>query len=61
MEAMKTITIQDVPRPPFAEWYCEIKGINSTSHFRVKLEMMYMLRAICPHEPIPEFLSQGIH
>lgn len=61
MQPMKTRTVQDVPRPPFAEWYCEIKGITGTSMFRAKLEMMNILRSVFPHEPIPEFLSDVIH
>lgn len=54
-------TVQDVDRPPFAEWYCEIKGVKGTSMFRVKLEAMLMLRSICPYEPLPTFLSEAVH
>lgn len=39
-------TIQDVERPPFAEWWCYIRGITPTSPLTRKLEAMYTLRQL---------------
>lgn len=58
MEAMKTRTVQDVPRPPFSDWWCYIHNITPTSALIVKLEGMAMLRALGAE--IPAFIKTNV-
>ncbi len=46
MKPIKTKTIQEVERPPFAEWWCYIHNITPTSPIKRKLGTMAMLRSL---------------